>query len=233
MGCQGDGAMADYFVVPADKTIHIPSELSLKDAVLVEPLAVGVHAVRKAGDLFGKKVVVIGAGTIGLMVLACVKHAGAERIIVSDLSEERLERADKIGATHTINAGKEDVVIKTLSEKAYEGIDVVFECVGAEKTIRDAMEITRKGGRIIVCGVFSNETTVKMADLQDRELELIGTLMYTRRDVTDAIWMLARRICPPELFISEVYSLNDAYKAFQAAQDTNNNVKVVFEINKE
>ena len=233
MGCQGEGAMADYFIVPAEKAVNIPDELSLRDAVLVEPLAVGVHAIGKAGDLFGKNVVIIGAGTIGLMVLTCVTLAGASRIIITDLSAQRLSLAKKIGATHTINVSKEDIKEKIFRKRPYEGIDVVFECVGIEKTIREAMEIVRKGGRIVVCGVFGKETKVRMADVQDRELELIGTLMYIRRDITDAIHMLATGKCKAELFITGVFSLDEVQKAFKTAQDTEKNVKVIFEINPE
>ncbi|MHA2288686.1 MAG: zinc-dependent alcohol dehydrogenase, partial [Promethearchaeota archaeon] len=124
MGCQGDGAMADYLVVPADKLILIPDNLSLKHATLVEPLAVGVHATNKCGNLLNKNVVIIGAGMIGLSVLICVVKAGAERIIVTDLSDERLELAEKLGSTQIINASKTNSVEKILGEQPYEGIDV-------------------------------------------------------------------------------------------------------------
>jgi len=230
MGCQGEGAMADYFAAPADKTIAIPDRLSLRDAVLVEPLAVGVHAARKGGDLFGKNVVIIGAGTIGLMTLASVAKSGAKRIIVTDLSDNRLKTAKKLGATRIINAAGTDIVDKLLSSKPYEGYDVVFECVGIEKSIRDAIVIVRKGGRVVVCGVFGSETTVRMADVQDRELELIGSIMYIRRDITDAVDLLADGYCPADLFLSKEFPLDEAERAFSAALDTNNNVKVVFKI---
>lgn len=231
MGCQGDGAMADYFIAPANKTVHLPDSLLLRDAALVEPLAVGVHAVRKAGDLFGKNIVIIGAGTIGLMTLVSAVKAGAKRIIVADLSEKRLGIAKQLGATGVVNAGNKDTVQTVLSSKPYEGYDVVFECVGIEKTIRDAMAIVRKGGRIVVCGVFEHETTVKMADVSDREIELFGTIMYIRRDITDAIDLIDEGYCPADTFISKVFSLENCKKAFMVASDTANNIKVIFKVN--
>ena len=230
MGCQGDGAMAQKFVVPSNKTIPIPDQLSLRDAVLVEPLAVGVHAARRAGDLFGKNVVILGAGTIGLMVLACVRQAGAAQIIVTDLSDRRLSLAKKMGATHTLNAGKGNAVEQIHAGQFYEGIDLVFECVGVEGSIRDAMAIVRKGGRIVVCGVFGSETTVRMVDVQDRELELIGTIMYIRRDITDAIRMLAEGVLDTAHFLGDEFPLDQAQKAFEASFDTAHHVKVVFRI---
>jgi len=233
MGCQGDGAMAQYFIAPADKTLHIPDNLPLRDAVLVEPLAVGIHAVRKAGSLFNKNVVIIGAGTIGLMMLTCVKMAGARNITVSDLTEQRLVLAEKMGASRTIQTGAAGLVKTVQDKKPFEGIDVVFDCAGVEKSIRDAMAVVRKGGRIIVCGIFGSEVKVKMVDVQDRELELIGTIMYTRRDITDAIHMAARGALNPDLFITKEFSLDDAVQAFKAALDAKNNVKVIFAINPE
>lgn len=233
MGCQGDGGMADFFIAPADKTIHLPDSLSLRDATLVEPLAVGVHAVRKAGVLFGKNIVIIGAGTIGLMTLVSAVNAGAKKILVADLSEKRLEIAQHFGATGVINAGKEDTAQAILSSKPYEGYDVVFECVGIEKTIRDAMAIVRKGGRVVVCGVFEHEPTIKMADVSDREIELVGSIMYIRRDITDAIDLLDNGSCPADMFISEVFSLEDCKNAFMAALNTANNIKVIFKVNPE
>lgn len=233
MGCQGEGADADYFIAPAEKTVKIPDNLSLKHAALIEPLAVGVHAVRRAGDLFGKNIVIIGAGMIGLSTLVCVAKSGAKRIIVTDLSDERLQMAKKLGATQVINAGKENAVENILEEKPYEGIDVVFEAVGIEKSIRDAMEIIRKGGKIIVIGVFGNETTVKMAWVQDREMELIGTLMYTMRDFMDAADILASDPELGDMFITSVFPLEDVRDAFESAMDTKNNLKVLFEVNPE
>ncbi len=233
MGCQGYGAMTQYFVAPADKTLHIPDTLPLKNGVLVEPLAVGVHAVRKSGDLFNKNVVIIGAGTIGLMVLICVKTAGARNITVSDLTEQRLALAEKFGASRTIQAAAADLVKTVHAEQSYEGIDVVFECVGVEESIRDAMAVVRKGGKIIVCGVFGSDVMVRMVDVQDRELELIGTIMYTRRDITDAIHMVDGGIPKPDLFITKEFSLDEPLEAFAAALDAKNNVKVIFAVNPE
>ncbi len=233
MGCQGEGAMADFFLLPAAKTVPIPDRLSLKDAALVEPLAVGVHAVRRGGDLFKKNVVIIGAGTIGLMTLAAVKAAGAREIVVTDLQDERLKIAKKMGATEIVNAKTKNAVETILNMKPYEGWDVVFECVGIEASIRDSLDIARKGGRVVVVGVFGHETKVKMANIQDRETEVIGTLMYVRRDITDAIEMLADQVFDTSDIISGVYSLEKCQDAFDEALNMEKNLKILFEINSE
>jgi L-iditol 2-dehydrogenase len=170
---------------------------------------------------------------IGLAVLVCLVKAGAEHIIVTDLSDERLLLAKKLGATQILNASEINPVKKILEDQPYEGIDVVFECVGVEKSIRGAMDLIRKGGRVVVVGVFGDEAKINMANVQDREQEIIGSLMYTRRDFTEAVQMLANAPFSPDLFITEIFPLEKPEEAFNAALNTKKNLKVTFEINKE
>ncbi|MFX1535632.1 MAG: zinc-binding dehydrogenase [Promethearchaeota archaeon] len=230
MGCQAEGAMAEYLVVPAEKVVPIPEELSLKHAVLVEPLAVAVHAVRKSKMKIGDNVVILGAGTIGLFLLQVAKLAGAKNIVVTDLQENRLALAKDLGATQVINAAKEDPTTILLKEKPFEGWEIVFEAVGHETTMRQALDIVRKGGKVTVVGVFGTETTVIMGNVQDRETEIIGTLMYLMRDFKDAIDLIASRTVKVESLITSVYKLEQAEKAFKTAFDAQNQLKVIFEV---
>lgn len=232
MGCQGDGAMADYFLLPVEKTVALPGELSLKHAVLVEPLAVGTHATHKAGDLFMKNVVIVGAGMIGLGVLASVVRSGAKNIWVTDFVENRLELAKEIGATKVINA-KNEVVPIIREEAGFEGVDVAFECVGNEAALRTCMDIIRKGAKVIVMGVFGDETKIKFANVQDREMELIGTIMYVMRDIKEAISLLTENAIPADKIIGKTFSLSDANKAFDYARSHKESIKTVLEVNKE
>lgn len=231
MGCQTDGAHADYYVVPEEKTIPLPSTLSLRHGALIEPLAVGVHAVREAGDLFGKHVLITGAGMIGLSILVSVVRSGAKRIWVTDASPMRLSVAGNLGANKTIDVSQEDASAIIQQERPFEGIDVVFEAVGIGATVQQAIELVRKGGKIVVAGVFSEDIPIKMSWIQDREIELKGTLMYTRRDFIDAADILANNPSLGDTFITSMYPLEQAHKAFEAAQDRENNIKVLLEIN--
>jgi L-iditol 2-dehydrogenase len=233
VGCQGEGAMADCFIAPAATVQKIPDSLSLRDAALVEPLAVGIHAAKRGGNLMGSNVVIIGAGTIGLMVLHAVLRGGARRVVVTDLVDERLSRASDIGATKTVNAGHRDAQAQVLDGIPESGIDAVFECVGVEQGIENAIRYVRKGGRIVVAGVFENRISISIADVQDREIELVGTLVYTRRDFTEAVEMLASGEVNGNDFVNEVYGLEDAERAFKAAMNTATNIKVLFGINPE
>jgi len=232
MGCQGDGAMADYISLPVEKTVALPAELSLKHAVLIEPLAVGTHAIHRAGDLFMKNVVIVGAGMIGLGVLASVVKSGAKNIWVTDLAEDRLELAKEIGATRVLNAN-EDVVNIIREEAGFEGVDVAFECVGIEASLRACMDVIRKGAKVIVMGVFSNESKIISANVQDREMELIGSLMYVMRDIKEAISLLVNNAIPADKIIGNIFSLDDASKAFEFVRAHKECIKTVLEVNKE
>ncbi len=232
MGCQGDGAMADYFLLPAEKTVPIPKELSLKHASLVEPVAVGVHACHRSGDLLGKNVAIVGAGMIGLGVLASVLKAGANKIWVSDLADDRLEIAKKMGADRVINA-KQNFVAIAREEAGFEGIDVAFECVGIGAALRTSMALIRKGGKVIVMGVYGDQATINAANLQDQEMELVGTLMYTMRDVKEAITLLAEDELPADDIIGKVFPIESANDAFEYARENKQAIKVVLEINQE
>jgi len=232
IGCQGEGAMADYILLPVEKTVALPDQLSLKHAVLVEPLAVGTHATHKAGDLFMKNVAIIGAGMIGLSVLASVAKSGAKNIWVTDLSEDRLELAKKMGATRVINA-KNDVIKIIREEAGFEGIDVAFECVGIETSLRTCMDIVRKGAKVIVMGVFGRESIINSANVQDWEMELIGTLMYVMRDIKEAISLLACNTIPADEIIGKIFPLEEANNAFEYARSHKECVKTIFEVNKE
>ncbi len=230
MGCQGDGAMAEYFKLPANKAIRIPDELSLKHAVLIEPIAVGTHAIHKAGDLFGKNVVIIGSGMIGLGVLAGVKKAGANKIWISDFTPSRLNLALDIGADRILNA-TDNIISIIKKEASFTGIDIVFECVGNSSALRTSMELIRKGGKVIVMGVYEDEVRIKAADLQDREIQLIGTLMYTRQDFQDAIHLLLNGDLPSDKIIGKIFKLDYANEAFDYARNHKETIKTIIEIN--
>lgn len=232
MGCQGEGAMADYFLLPAKDVVSIPESLSLKNAALVEPVAVGVHATHRAGDVFGKNVVIVGSGMIGLGVLACVKAAGASKIWVTDFSDYRLNLAKEIGADRVVNA-KADVVSIIQKEAGFEGIDIAFECVGIEASLRTSMDVIRKGGKVIVLGVYGDEVKIKAADLQDREMELIGTLMYIMREINEAIQLIVDGILPTDKIFGKIFKIEEANEAFEHARENKESIKTLIEINKE
>ncbi|MBD3186783.1 alcohol dehydrogenase catalytic domain-containing protein [Candidatus Bathyarchaeota archaeon] len=236
MGCQSHGMLQDTFVAPAGKVVKLPSDMSLKDAALTEPLAVGLHAVRRSGIQVGFNVAIIGAGTIGLSVLQFAHLSGAGNIIVSDLIDKRLEIAKQLGATHVVNpkeAPLHEYVKNAKDILGDAGIDIVFECVGVEASMNESLKVVRKGGTIMILGVFGKPVNnFNAAWVQDREFNIKGSLMYTMRDIKDTITAIHDGRVKVTPMITSVVPLDDGSKAFEIAdEDAANQVKVLVEIN--
>ncbi|NLK07591.1 MAG: galactitol-1-phosphate 5-dehydrogenase [Firmicutes bacterium] len=190
IGCQSDGALAEFVKVPADKLLHLPDDMSWETGTLIEPLAVAVHAVKLAGDIVDQRIVVYGGGTIGLLVMMVAKAYGAKEVILSEPDAFRRRLGEKLGADYTIDPNK-TAPNRWLQEKfGSEGIDLSFECVGIEATVKEAILSNRKGTAIVIAGVFSQPIMVDMGLIQDRELRLLGTLMYTTDDYHEALKLL-------------------------------------------
>lgn len=216
-GCQTPGGMADLFTIPADRVHRVPEGMSDLQAALVEPLATPVHAVAKAGDLTGRTVAVLGAGPIGLLVLAAARHAGAARIVVTDLLDSKRERAVRLGADSALPADAADLAAE--AHAALDGpADVVFDCVAREQSMAQAVDLVAKGGRIIVVGVgAAGSTPIRLDLVQDREIRIEGTLMYTADDYRTAFGLLASGAVDTDAIITATYPLEEAADAFAAS----------------
>ncbi|MFG2859266.1 zinc-binding dehydrogenase [Streptomyces sioyaensis] len=218
-GCQTPGAMADLFTIPADRVHRVPDGMTDFQAALVEPLATPVHAVAKTGDLTGRTVAILGAGPIGLLTLIAARHAGAARIAVTDLLPGKRERALRLGADAALPAGAPDLVAQ--AHAALGGpFDVVFDCVAREQSMAQATDLVAKGGHVVVVGVgAAGATPIRLDLVQDREIRIEGTLMYTTEDYRAALSLLASGAVHTADFVTATYALEDAAKAFTASLD--------------
>lgn len=218
-GCQTPGALADLFTLPAGRAHRVPDAVTDVRAVLVEPLATPVHAVAKAGDLTGRTVAVLGAGPIGLFTLIAARHAGAERIVVTDLRQGKRDRALRLGADAALPADAPGLV--SSAHAALGGpADVVFDCVAREQSMAQATDLVTKGGHIVVVGVGAAGTTPVRLDLvQDREIRIEGTLMYTSDDYRVALSLIASDTFDTAEIVTATYPLDDAAAAFRASLD--------------
>lgn len=177
-GLMTAGAFAEYVNVPAYTIFKVPDNLGYEAAAVVEPLAVGMHAVRKAPVVLGDNVVVIGAGTIGLSTLQSAKAAGAAQVIVVEMAKARKEYAKKLGATHVLDPNEMDVVAEVFKLTGGIGADVTIECVGSHKTAPLAVEVTRRGGKAVSAGVYERPAEIQMNEIVFKEKHLIGSLGY-------------------------------------------------------
>lgn len=217
-GCQTPGGMADEFAIAADRVIPLPDDMDDTWAALIEPLATPVHAVRRAGDLAGRRVVVFGAGPIGLFLSIAAKAAGASSVVVADLLASKRERAERLGAT-----GSFDPTSPTAAADALAALGgpahVVFDGVSRESTVDLGIELLYKGGKLMIVGVPAGRTAVPLDLIQDREIELIGNLMYVREDVEYAIDLLRKKTFAIDELVTATFPLAEAGAAFAASDD--------------
>jgi len=220
-GFQAPGCAQEYWVTAANKIVALPEDFSFEQGALVEPVSVAVHAVARAGNLRGKQVAVLGAGPIGNLVAQAAKAEGAE-VIITDLSYYRLEVAQACGISRVSNAVEED--LSEAIKRAFElpEFEVAFECAGNEKTMTAAIENIQKGGTIVVVGVFAEKPRLDLGLVQDRELNLHGTLMYQRPDYERAVELIASGQVITQPLFSKHFPFDaylDAYKFIDAQGD--------------
>jgi L-iditol 2-dehydrogenase len=187
IGCQADGAARELIPVDQDLVVRLPQDMSLDHGAMVEPVAVGVHAVRRQGTVSGMNILVLGAGPIGNLTAQVARSLGAAAVMITDISTFRLEVARACGIEHAVNVTEE-----LLEERIDEAFgparaDVILECVGAQETMEQAIALARKGTDVIVVGVFAGKPSLDIGSVQDKELRLIGTLMYREEDYRTAI----------------------------------------------
>ncbi|HEX4250472.1 MAG TPA: alcohol dehydrogenase catalytic domain-containing protein [Pseudonocardia sp.] len=217
-GCQTVGAMADEFVVARDRLHRLPDGLSFELAALIEPLATPVHAVRRAGIGPGSRVAVLGAGPIGLLSLVAARAAGAEVVAVTDVLPAKLDRARRLGADAALDAAAPDLV-EQARRALGDSADVVLDCVARESSMTQAIELVDKGGTVMVVGIAAGPTTIPLHLVQDREIALVGSLMYTHADVRRAIDLLAGGAVAAADLVTATFPLDRAAEAFAAAVD--------------
>jgi len=188
-GFQASGVAQDLFITTKDKLVPLPDDFTFEKGALVEPVSCGVHSVTRAGDISEKNVVVLGAGTIGNLIGQVAKAEGAN-VLISDISDFRLEVAQKCGLTNTFNPQRESLTEAKQRCFGDQGFSAALEAVGIEDTMNSAIENIEKGGVIVVVGVFPENAKVNLGYVQDRELTLIGTLMYKHEDYEKAVELL-------------------------------------------
>jgi 2-desacetyl-2-hydroxyethyl bacteriochlorophyllide A dehydrogenase len=225
-GCVHDqGGMADFFTVPANRLHVLPDALDNRQALLIEPLSTPVHAVRLAGPLTGRTVAVLGAGTIGLLVLAAALADGAGRVVVTDVLESKRQRALALGAHAVVDASRADAV-DAVREALGESADVVFDCVAVQRTMDQAIAMALKGGTVVVVGVPSVAVTVPLPVVQDQQVRIQGSAMYLPEDYNRSIELLLACTVRHEDIITGVYPLERVAEAFDAST-SGEHVKVV------
>lgn len=221
MGFQTGGAAQDFFALPAENVLKLPDSMSLDEAAFIEPISVTAHALGRGGGANGKNILVLGAGPIGNLTAQVAKATGAAKVMITDVSPYKLEKARRCGVDFVVNSAQENLGEALLRDFGPAKADLILECVGIEPTITDAVLNARKGTTIVVVGVFGKKPQVDLGLVQDRELSLVGTLMYQRADYECAIDLVANGKMHLDEMITHRFPFDrylDAYHAIEASK---------------
>lgn len=213
IGCQSEGAAREFIAVDAGLIVKLPEGMSFEDGALVEPVAVGAHAANRLPEIRDKKILVLGTGPIGNLTAQACKGFGASAVLITDLSDSRLSVARECGIDFAANPGREDLIEALETAFGPDRADAVFECVGSETTIGQAVSLARKGTDIVVVGVFSSRPAVDIGIVQDKDLRLIGSLMYREEDYAAAV----RLIQEGRIHLQPLISMHFSFRDYPAA----------------
>lgn len=231
MGFQTDGTAQEFFPLPLDIVFKLPEDMSLDHAAMIEPIAVAVHAVRKGGDVAGKKVLVLGAGTIGNLVAQVTKAFGAEAVMITDVKDYKLQKAEACGIDFPVNTSKTDLNQVILTNFGADRADLILECVGLQDTITQAVSYARKGTTIVIVGVFGEKPVVDLGLVQDRELKMVGTLMYQNTDYEAAIDLVRSGVMCLDELVTHRFKFDRYPDAYHAIEESNGEyMKVMIEL---
>ncbi|MBW8319882.1 MAG: L-idonate 5-dehydrogenase [Arenimonas sp.] len=210
------GLFRDRIIVPAIQCHPVAEGITAAEAACAEPLAVCLHASAQAGDLRGANVLVCGAGPIGLLTIAAVRHAGAADIVATDLSDAALSRAPAMGATTTLNVvTNPDGLAPWQVDKGR--FDVVFDCSAAGPALRSAFAAVKPRGTIVQVGV-TGDITIPLNALVGKEIVWRGSQRFDR-EFAEAVALISSRTINVRPIISHAFPLESAVEAFEQAGD--------------
>ena len=231
MGFQTTGMASEYFVADASKVTPLPDDMTFNEGAMIEPLAVTVHAVKRAGDIHGSKVAVLGAGPIGILLAQTAKAMGAIQTLITDVSDFRLDLARKCGVdaavnTKTMNFG--EAMVKLFGpDKA----DVIYDCAGNDITMNQAISEARKGSTIILVAVFAGMANMNLAVLNDHELDLNTSMMYRHEDYEDAIRLVGENKIQLHPLMSKHFAFKDYLEAYNYIdQNRETSMKILIDV---
>lgn len=214
MGVQRDGSFCEYVSMPVER-IYDGKGLSAKQLALVEPFTISYHAVNRGKVKAGDKVLVVGAGPIGLFALISAINKGAE-VYVADVLDGRLQKALDFGAAGVINSAKTDIKAETEKITAGNGFDVCIEACGQSVTFLNCIDCAAFAGTIILIGNGKKETTFLHSVLLKKELNVFGSRNSLKSDFMDVIDLIASGKVDVMKMVSDIYPMERADEAFKA-----------------
>jgi len=223
---ESNGALAEYVTVAAHETVRLPDPVDSTLGALVEPLAVGLHAVNVGRIRRGETCLVIGAGPVGLSTALWARHFGAGRVIVSEIAPARRVLAEQMGATTVLDPA-DDELESSLAELAPGGPDVVFETVGAPGVIQEAIGRVRFRGRVVVVGMCFSPDTIQPLPALSKEVSVGFVLAYEKDDFQYTVDMMEQGRIDPRPIVTDRIGLDEVPGAFEALVKPDSECKVM------
>lgn len=214
VGAHRPGAFAQYVAIPSRQCYTLPEHLSLVAGSLAEPLACSIRAVTLTEVKPQERLLILGAGPIGLCALAAARARGVEQIIISDVDPQRLEIARHWGASAVINAREQDVVAY-VQDRYPLGVDCVIDAVGATPVRAQAIRAVMPGGRVVLIGLHDEESVLPTNYIIRQEITVTGSFAYIDEDFAKAIELLIRGVVQPSADWLEERTLSDGPAAFE------------------
>jgi L-iditol 2-dehydrogenase len=208
------GAFAEYVVVPQRIAYHLPEALEFQEAAMLEAVSVALHAVRVSDMKGGETALVIGAGMIGLLTLQAAKAAGAARVLVADIDQSRLRRAEQLGADATLLLSGAELVKEVYRRTDGRGVDLVLEAVGRDETIAASIASVRKGGTVTLIGNISPEVKIPLQVVVSRQIRLQGSCASSG-EYPQAMELMASGKIKVKPLITAVAPLSDGPRWFE------------------
>jgi L-idonate 5-dehydrogenase len=221
--------MAEYVCVRADQCHVLPPGLDDGLGAMMEPLAVALHAVKRAGTVSGRSVLVTGGGTIGLLVAMTARAFGATPVVVTDVVESRRAKALALGADAALDPSAPELR-EQVRALASEGFDVILEASGARPALRQAFDLVRPGGTLVQIGTLGTEDVPLPANqIMVREINFVGSMRYGNV-FDEAIRLVASGRIDLRPFISDVLPIADCRRAMELAADKASALKVQLQL---
>ena len=217
------GAFRESLVCLESQAHRIADSMSLQEAAMCEPLAVALHATRRAGGLLGKRALISGSGPIGALCALSARRAGAAEIVVTDIADGALGFAERLGVERTINVAREPAALDAYkADKGY--FDVLFEASGAEVALRGGIEVVRPGGIIMQLGL-GGDMTIPINAITAKEIDLRGSFRF-HEEFALAVELIGKGLIDVKPLISATVPFTDATAAFELATDRSRSMKV-------
>lgn len=229
-GVHLNGGFAEKVVVKASQAIPFPDSLDPKYAVFTEPLAVGIHCVRRGDVKVNNDVAIIGGGVIGLTIASMASFYGAKRVLISDIVPQRLQKAKALGISLTVQENEEGIV--KFSRKLGLNFDVVFDTVGSERSLEDSLNLLKPGGKLVLVAVpKGGKKPIGLAKLFAEEKVFTASRTYTMEDFKKALSLIVSGDFRPEKLITHYFPFDKIQEAlFTAEHEKDKALKVVLKI---